>query len=705
LIVKFIGNEAQRKIDLQIRTQQEKIITLENQLSISKNEMSSFVKTWQKEKLEFEQTKATQIESVLQQANAERLVALQLAERESNHQIAKLNLQIDTLQTSVLNFQQRLEKEITENSTFNIQLEEANTKLAECQSQLAVLLTNFTDINCKLTEAEAKDNIQTKELETVQTELAAAHIKTEGISSENASNLKALQSAKEQVDRLKSANLEAEQKIQSLYASLADESKALHIANNTLAGLKAQQDSQASELISIKNTSAQLEKNLSAANLSKVEAENAIQYLKAELDNQLKLTQQIEAKCQDITQENELLFLQLMQSQEEMGEYYQQKNEFEKLCLAYKARWDRLEKRFPNYLDFGIIEIEQVDGLSDVPSVTWKVENFVQAGIALPKFRFQTILQGGNPGIGLIQSDIAETFVPKLLATDKAHRATFMGIGSMAFEQIKAAVGILGQLEAAQWKGFEFPLQFDIGFWRPSLKALIVQIQSLPSVLRYDQVKLKRELINPDYEHLWLEFQGLQLDAKHWEKFEIRMGAALVQTDGFSQYPKFEIPLIDGKTKPFESWYPESNDESGAKLELRFALDKQVFDVAVWAKLSEADRSMLLNLIYAMPEALKRLEAQRVAIHRPWNTWVKFALGSVQVLQASKLALAKTVEPVDNLKPAVSIPPVATPLSGGYQPNKLDETQLPLVKVPKAGRLINVTSKPSADRKAMKAKS
>ena len=109
--MKFIGNEAQRKIDFQIQTLQEKIITLENHLSISKNEMSSFTKTWQKEKLELEQTKAAQIESVMQQANSERLVALQLVETESNHQIAKLNLQIDTLQTSVLNFQQRLEKE------------------------------------------------------------------------------------------------------------------------------------------------------------------------------------------------------------------------------------------------------------------------------------------------------------------------------------------------------------------------------------------------------------------------------------------------------------------------------------------------------------------------------------------------------------------------------------------------------------------
>jgi hypothetical protein len=394
-----------------------------------------------------------------------------------------------------------------------------------------------------------------------------------------------------------------------------------------------------------------------------------------------------------------------MQSQEEMTEYYHQKSEFEKLYQAYKARWDRLEKRLPNYLDFGVIEIEQVDGLSDVPSVTWKVENFVQAGVALPTFRFKTTLQAGHPGIGLIQDDVTDTFVPKLLVSDKAHRTTFIGFGSIAFQQINTAVSILNQLESAQWKGFEFPLQFDLGFWRPSLKALVSQVQSLPTVMRYDQVKLKRELINLDYEHLWLEFQGLQLGARNWKKFEIRMGAALVQTEGFSQYPKFEIPLIDGKTKPFDSWYAESNDESGAKLELRFALDKKVFDVAVWTKLAEADKLLLFSLIYAMPEALKRLEAQKVPIHRPWQTWVKFAIGALQILEASKFAPAKAVEPVENLKPALSVPSVADPLTGGPEPSKLDTTQLPVTKATKTGKVINVINKPSEARKAMKAKS
>jgi hypothetical protein len=282
-----------------------------------------------------------------------------------------------------------------------------------------------------------------------------------------------------------------------------------------------------------------------------------------------------------------------------------------------------------------------------------------------------------------------------------------MGVTTTEFKQINAAISILNQLEVGQWKGFEALSQFDLGFWRPSLKALIAQVQSLPAVLRYDQVKLKRELINPDYEHLWLEFHSLHLGAQHWKKFEIRLGAALVQAEGFSQYPKFEIPLIDGKTKPFESWYAESYDDSGAKLELRFALDKKVFDVAVWTKLAEADRALLLRLIYAMPEALNRLETQKAAIHRPWKTWTQFAMGAVQVLAAKKLASAKTSDPADNSKPALPAHSVATPPIKTPTLSKLEAKQLPVVKEMKetnAGKVINIATKPASAKKAMKAK-
>jgi hypothetical protein len=189
--------------------------------------------------------------------------------------------------------------------------------------------------------------------------------------------------------------------------------------------------------------------------------------------------------------------------------------------------------------------------------------------------------------------------------------------------------------------------------------------------LRYDAVKLKRELINPDYEHLWLELKGMSLGSRIWPKFEIRLGAAMVQRNGFSQFPKFEIPLIDGKTKPFNSWYAESQDDNGAKLELRFSLEKQVFDASVLTKLEGMDRALVLRLIYAMPDVLLRLEAEHASINRPWATWVGFAKAAVQVIEDSRGATQTKELPATKAQAKVQPESTSSSLAKPLAPAKL----------------------------------
>jgi hypothetical protein len=180
-----------------------------------------------------------------------------------------------------------------------------------------------------------------------------------------------------------------------------------------------------------------------------------------------------------------------------------------------------------------------------------------------------------------------------------------------------------------------------------------------------------------------------------WKKFEVRLGAALIQPGAFSLYPKFEIPLVDGKDKPFESWFSESYDDSGGKLELRFALERKIFDVAVWAKLSEADRAVVLRIIYAFPEALRRLESEKVSIHRPWKTWVEFARSAIQILdqlRASQAAQAKSAQTAVAQNVAQALP--ATGAVANSQAAKL---AAPSVTATRAGpRVITFDAKPKA---------
>ena len=318
-------------------------------------------------------------------------------------------------------------------------------------------------------------------------------------------------------------------------------------------------------------------------------------------------------------------------------------------------------------MDFGAVELLSFDNVADIPTLTWRIKDYAQAGVAISELQFTTLLHDGHPGIGLVKPGAEPAyFVPRLLTTTPEYLQNFLNYSTSEFKQISAIVPIFEQLEAGQWQGFDFPANFDPSFWRPSLKTLMEQIKTLPAVLRYDEVLLKRELINPDYEHLWLEFRGMALGTSLWRKFEVRLGAALVQSDGFSQYPKFEFPLIDGKTKPFDSWYAESHDDSGAKLELRFALDKQALDTTVLSKLSEVDRGLVLRVVNAMPDALLRLKTKKAAIHRPWDTWIEFARSAVALLKASRATpvASKAKFAVPTPAEAMPAPETITPQSG-----------------------------------------
>ena len=613
----------------------------------------------------------------------------------------KIELQIESLQNKVTD----LEKQLLASQSIQ-QKQELAAKQAQSDAVKAQAASDQVLADTK-TRLEAK----TKDLASAQA--AASKAKQECDVALLAAN-KALADAKALLET-KAKELAVAQAAATKAKQDSDAAKVS--ANKALADAQAQLDAKVKDLEAAKAAAAKAKQEGDAAKvaankaLDDAKAESAkatataqakfevhaqeLSSLKAERDKKSKLLQQLEAKYQDSAQENELLLLQLMQAQEESDGHFEQKEEFEKLYLAYKARWERLEKRLPNYLDVGSIEILDVDGVSDIPVITWLVKDFAQAGVALSEFSFVTVMQDGHPGIGLIKNGKQQAFVPKLLSTNKDHLAIFLDFGTTEFKQLTAVVGILDQLEAGQWADYQFPEQFDLNFWRPSIKTLIAQIKKLPILLRYDEVRLKRELINPDYEHLWLEFRGLSLGAAQWTKFEIRLGAALVQADGFSQYPKFEIPLVDGKTKPFDSWYAESQDDSGAKVELRFALEKNVFDTSVLANLADSDKALLLRLIYAFPDALKRLEKQKTAIHRSWATWIDFASGAVKVLEANK-AVPKLPASA-SVETGVS----ATPNSVKALPAPADKEKLP---VParltstgaKASKIISITSKPIA---------
>jgi hypothetical protein len=558
------------------------------------------------------------------------------------------------------------------------QIETAKQALAELQAKLDSQASKVAAANAASTKAKQDGDVATKaskedaqaktkalaELQAQLSEKTQSASKLQTLVSKAENDLAA---ATNQIKATKTKHDAANKELIELRAKMDAAGKELVAAKSTATAAQQGLDSSIKEFKVLQNQMGDLSKE--SIDLKKIIDTQKIEItkIKAELEKAVSLKVQDKAKQDDVEQENELLLTQLMEVQEELEVFYLDKVKFEKLYQEMQVRWARLEKRYPNYVDFGSIELVAFDNLSDAPSVTWRAKDYVQGSVVFDEFVFHTILRDGQPGISIEPnakepSTLDSALVPKLIKPQSKEFERFVRMGQSNFGQIMAAAAIIAQLEASSWRGVELPQDFDLGFWRQSLKLLPAQLQALPSLLRYDAVKLKRELINPDYEHLWLEIKGMGLGSRTWPKFEIRLGASIVERNGFSKFPKFEIPLIDGKTKPFDSWYAESQDDNGAKLELRFSLEKQVFDTSVWSRLDGPDKGLFMRLVYAMPSILLRLEAEHVAIHRPWTSWVDLAKSAMQVIEVNRMAAQSKDLPAPESKSATAETAAVTPV-------------------------------------------
>jgi hypothetical protein len=148
---------------------------------------------------------------------------------------------------------------------------------------------------------------------------------------------------------------------------------------------------------------------------------------------------------------------------------------------------------------------------------------------------------------------------------------------------LQTLTSLLGRALAAP-QMISAPKGFEPQALQAGLGQLAQALDSFAPTLRYDAVRLKREQVNPDYEHLWLGFDNLSLGSQRWAAFEFRLSCANVRPNHFGAHPKLEFPQAQGQT-PLEAWFEESYDDFGPKMELRFAMP-DAMDIGVWQRLT-----------------------------------------------------------------------------------------------------------------------
>jgi hypothetical protein len=162
-------------------------------------------------------------------------------------------------------------------------------------------------------------------------------------------------------------------------------------------------------------------------------------------------------------------------------------------------------------------------------------------------------------------------------------------------------------------------------------KTLDILHNHLPKKLRFDRVELTGLLKRPGYEHISFRVTNLNFGDYFHPIFEFRLGCANVTNERFGLNPKLEFPKQSGKQQ-LKSWFPESEDEIGQKLELRFALPGEM-DLDVWNKLLISDKDLIRCLIECLEDLIELVSTSFQEQARPSSEWINMAQDMLQIFK------------------------------------------------------------------------
>lgn len=401
------------------------------------------------------------------------------------------------------------------------------------------------------------------------------------------------------------------------------------------ARIAAERQQQLEQLVQERNTQNQLVENHQAH----------INQLEQERDSYIRITT-------DVRQENELLLLQLHQVQEELEYYFLQHLQEQKLREQTHQRLTRVLGRWPNFVDMAGLQIIPAFG-KESQEIVLTATDVYHASRHIEQYSLRVQVKDENTAIIIERQDVQLPNPLLRWPVESADETTLV----IPAKPTKAVSG-LAHLSTSDWQFLQalsqtsshalqqgdFQLsednrKFNPAIWQQALTQLSQALQEDSDCLRYDQVRLKREQVNPDYEHLWLHVSNLHYKGKQWPSTEFRLSAALVKKKGFSSHPKLEFPQPDTGLPLFENWQPDIEDDYGLKMELRCEIKTQAIDIHFWNSLSAADQSLLLALISHLPLFLADLEMQKIAINRPWQDWQSLVQGTIATINARSIEL------------------------------------------------------------------
>jgi len=583
------------------------------------------------------------------------------AKKQAEERIGQLEQNLSAATGECEQQKKKTEDALLEGELLLLQLHQTQEELESYYLQNQDLESSFQKSKKEFSELQTERNEFEKRAQHFCQETerltGALHMQEE-IAKQGQSELATLTKERDE-ERLKAAILRKDS--DTLRNTLIQREQALEKSETDLRTATRNVTDQSNLAAKFRQEAEELRSNLSQQKQTLQRHQDALQEAEQTVEIAVRQRDEEKGQAEKLQRDRELILARLDQVQEELERQFNQNRQLRKANADYDRRWEKLNRRYPDYLDLESIEILESTRTESAAVIQWRINGVFIGKRLIPQFDLATLLVGGSIAM-LLQRQPEQGANGPLLSwpLEAAEQNHIILQPKGPEEDLRQRLSILQGLSTTDWRlvnalcptlaGFlraklaSLPPELGAEKWIEQFTALRDQFRSIPVGWRYDGVILRRQALHPDYEHLWFRLENVQFGDRHWPRFEFRLAASLIQPGGFSEYPKLEFPAPDEGPAQFDNWFAETDDELGPRYELRFALADQAMDMAVFNRLSTTDQLQLISILVNLPAMLTKLENSGVKLARPWADWQQIVVGMIDVLRHN-LALSHAAPP------------------------------------------------------------
>lgn len=368
---------------------------------------------------------------------------------------------------------------------------------------------------------------------------------------------------------------------------------------------------------------------------------------KNEIATQQILSEQVQindlrSKLKAVEQDKTMLLIDLMQIQVELEHHAIKNKDLDENLKCYKRIAKHLLRSYPDHIGFDDLRIEQ-DSVIGPPSTRWYFEELHFGVYYLPKLDFTLSLHNGVAGIAFSRDENIDSplfrwpHTPKnkgpLLCLPEAghalqgHNSTLSSLSTRDWHMLRTLVSCLKQLLATSTT-IQLPNPSNASALHAALTELDKILAQWPPVLRHDHLILQVDNRGA-YQGISFELHNVQLGDKLWPTLHYKLSTVDGPNEALGKHPRLEFP--ESTKHVFNNWFVESNDSSGARLELRFARP-DALDTDVWHRIDSEDKVIVAGILSALPSQLEELQRSQVDLNVPWQTWQEIACSMKSIL-------------------------------------------------------------------------